>query len=84
MSILSDCLDKAWCSVIVNGAESTICIQKIAQAECPMKCSSYLTNDDPCFTPGTNWNVECCSIKERAFLTVKRAIWFDQMIFTTE
>ena len=54
VSILSDCLDQDWCSVIVNGIESTICTQMKAQAECPVKCSSYLPNDDRCFTPGTN------------------------------
>ena len=66
VSNLSDCLDQDWCSVIVNGIESTICTQMKAQAECPVKCSSYLPNDDPCFTPGTNWNVECFSITDRA------------------
>ena len=59
ISILSvNCLDKAWCSVIVNGTESAICTQTKAKDDCPVKCNSYLPKEHPCYTPGTNCNVE--------------------------
>ena len=60
MSILSDCLDKDWCSTITNETGSIICsgkFSKRAQAECPEKCHSYPPKDHSSATPGINCNV---------------------------
>ena len=83
MSILSDCFDKDWCSVIVNEAESTICTQKKAQDDCPVKCNSYLPKEHPCATPGINCKFEKGLIKDSVSKCRKSNIFWS-IFFTAE